>query len=200
MTRVEKRNGVAAPLLEKARSGELAVDDLLRVRDQLELLAAELRDELWVEGEDEVEAYRDQVLNSLEDAFTLLNYGLDELERFLDSQDPALLRVGRLLMEKGEQEYLNLQRELRRVERAANPGERTVNLWGQLLEMSGDPQQADELGEALAWAESAMEAQLDGTLRDFSRALACLPADPEEAQRRLAISLIRFREFLGASI
>ncbi|MBS2040862.1 hypothetical protein JST97_38095 [bacterium] len=197
---MDRRSGVASPLLDKASAGELGPDDLRRVREQLDQLHSQLSDELWVDGEEEIESYRDQVLNSLHDAFTLLNYGLDELERYLDSQDPGLLRLGRLLMEKGEQEYLSLQRDLRRVERAANPGERTVNLWGQLLEMSRDPEQAEELGEALAWAESAMEAQLEGTLRDFSRALACLPGDPEEAQRRLAISLIRFREFLGASI
>jgi hypothetical protein len=45
-----------------------------------------------------------------------------------------------------------------------------------------------------------MEAQLEGTLRDFSGALDCLVSDPEEAQRRLAISLIRLREFLGVTI
>ncbi|MFN8613560.1 MAG: hypothetical protein U0931_38835 [Vulcanimicrobiota bacterium] len=197
---MEKRSGVAGPLLHKARAGELSSQDLIRVRQQLEHLHGQLADELWVEGESELEAYRDQVLNSLADAFTLLNYGVDELERYLETPDPALLRLSRLLMEKGEQEYLGLQRELRRMERAANPGERTVNLWGQLLEMVGDPEQAEEIGEALAWAESAMEAQLDGTLRDFCRALACLPGDVEEAQRRLAISLIRLREFLGAAI
>jgi hypothetical protein len=197
---MEKRGGVGLPLVERARKGELGLGDLARVREQLEVLHGRLSDELWVEGEEEIEAYRDDVLNSLADAFTLLNYGVDELERFLHSGDPALLRLGRLLMEKGEAEYLGLQRNLRRVERAANPGERTLNLWGQLLELVADPEREDEVGEALASAESAMEAQLEGTFRDFCGALACLPEDVEEAQRRLAISLIRFREFLGAAI
>lgn len=197
---MEKRTGVAGPLLEKARAGQLSSDDLARVRAQLEHLHRTLSDELWEEGDEEVESYRDQVLERLADAFTLLNYGVDELERYLESPDPALLRLSRLLMEKGEQEYLGLQRELRRVERAAAPGERTVNLWGQLLEMARDPEQEEQFGESMAWAEASMEAQLDGQLRDFCRALSCLPDDPEEAQRRLAISMIRFREFLGVSI
>ncbi len=197
---MEKRTGVAGPLLDKARAGQLGSEDLARVRGQLEHLQRTLADELWEEGEEEVEAYRDQVLERLANAFTLLNYGLDEMERFLESPEPALLRLSRLLMEKGEQEYLGLQRELRRVERAANPGERTINLWGHLLELARDPDQEDQLGEALASAEAAMEAQLDGQFRDFCRALECLPDDAEEAQRRLAISLIRFREFLGVSI
>eukprot|EP01011_Urceolus_sp_BLP5_P005988 TRINITY_DN6010_c0_g1_i1.p2 TRINITY_DN6010_c0_g1~~TRINITY_DN6010_c0_g1_i1.p2 ORF type:complete len:74 (-),score=9.99 TRINITY_DN6010_c0_g1_i1:28-228(-) len=66
--------------------------------------------------------------------------------------------------------------------------------------MARVPDQEDQLGEALTSAEAAMAAQLDGQLRDFCRALDCLPDDPEEAQRRLAISLIRFREFLGVAI
>ena len=197
---MEKRTGVAGPLLDKALAGQLSSDDLARVRGQLEHLHRTLSNELWEEGEEEVEAYRDQVLERLTDAFTLLNYGVDELERYLENPEPAHLRLSRLLMEKGEQEYLGLQRELRRVERAANPGERTVNLWGHLLELVRDPDQEDQVGEALAAAEAAMEAQLDGQLRDFCRALDCLPDDPEEAQRRLAISLIRFREFLGVAI
>lgn len=196
---MEKRTGVAGPLLEKARAGQLNSDDLARVRSQLEHLHRTLADELWEEG-DEVESYRDEVLNTLADSFALLNYGVDELERFLETSEPALLRMGRLLMEKGEQEYLGLQRELRRVERAATPGERTVNLWGQLLELARDPAHEEQMGESLAWAEAAMEAQLDGQLRDFCRALGCLPDDPEEGQRRLALSLLRFREFLGFSI
>lgn len=197
---VDKRSGVGGPLLEKARAGELSLDDLAQVRAKLQNLHHSLSAELWEEGEEEVEAFRDEVLDSLSDAFTLLNYGLDEFQGYLESSEPARLRLGRLLLEKGEQEYLGLQRQLRRVERAARPGERTVNLWGQLLEIARNPDQEEELGEALAWAESAMEAQLDGTLRDFSRALDVLADDPEEAQRRVLISLIRFREFLGLAI
>ena len=53
---------------------------------------------------------------------------------------------------------------------------------------------------ALAWAKSAVEAHLEGTLRDFLGAVECLPGDPEEAQRKMAVSLIRFREFFGLSI
>ncbi|MBT9583476.1 hypothetical protein IV102_09000 [bacterium] len=196
---MDKRTGIGGPLLEKARAGQLTGADLARVRGQLEQLHQSLAEELWQEGQG-VEGFRDQILDTLADAFTLLSYGLDELQGYLESHESPRLRLGRLLLEKGEQEYLELQRHLRRVERAAAPGERTVNLWGQLLEIAGNQDQNDELGEALAWAESAMEAQLEGTLRDFCRGLDMLATDPEEAQRRVAISLVRFREFLGLTI
>ena len=193
--------GVGGPLLEKARLGQLTPEHLDQVRLQLDRLHQSLVDEMEDDSA-EVENFREGILDALGDAFTLLNYGLDEFSRFLEQADPAYLRLGRLLLEKGEQEFLGLQRELRRVERAAHPGERTVNLWGQLLELarSPDQDQDQEFLETMAWAKSAVEAHLDGTLRDFLGAVECLPGDPEEAQRKMAVSLIRFREFFGLSI
>ena len=51
---MEKRTGVAGPLLDKARAGQLSSEDLARVRGQLEHLQRTLADELWEEGEEEV--------------------------------------------------------------------------------------------------------------------------------------------------
>lgn len=194
-----QRSGVAGPLLEKARDGTLDAEQLERVRLKLERLQQQLVEELEEEGE-EVVAFREGVLDALADAFTLMHYGLDEMGRYLESNEPSLLRLARLLLEKGEQEYLGLQRELRRVERSALPGERTVNLWGQLLALAGQSEQEEELGQAMAQAELAMEAQLEGTFRDFCRALEVLRSDPDEASRKMAISMIRFRDFLGLQI
>jgi hypothetical protein len=196
---IPKRSGVAVPLIEKAQAGQLSREHLAAVQQQLERLHQQMAADLS-QDDPEVESFLRDVLDCLADAFNLMHFGLDEMGQFLGNGDASHLRMGRLLLEKGEQEYLAIQKELRRVERAASPAERTVNLWGQLLELARSDADEDDLGEALAQAESAMEAQLDGTLRDFSLALDILRSNPDEAQRKMKISLIRFNEFLGLTI
>ena len=61
----------------------------------------------------------------------------------------------------------------------------------------------EEWAETLAWGEWALRAHMDGTFRDFQRALSTLrlePTKPGEAERKVMVSLARLREFLGLSV
>lgn len=191
-----RSSSIADPLLRLAERGELSPEHLAQVKLKVDRLNQQLADQLQEEDDDEVEEFRIGMLDALSDAFTVMHYGLDELSQFQVGEDPAPLRVGRLLLEKGESEYLSILKEVGRTERSSRPGERTSNWWGQLLE-SLKAADEDEVGPVIQSARSTVQDHLDGTARDFSQALEIVRTDPEEAQRKLLISLLRFREFLG---
>lgn len=203
--------GLVAPLLdlaEQMQSGQLSAAEYLerieKARGRFERLRDRMAESILAGSN--LEAYREGLMEALQDAFQLLQYGLDELQIYRSGEDRAPLRMGRLLLEKGEQEYLALleiiQNETQGCER-----ERTTDLWSQLVNEAGRAQLAEitpeEWVETLAWGEWALRAHMDGTFRDFQRALATLrrePADPEQAERQVMMSLHRLREFLGLSV
>lgn len=205
-----RKSGLVGPLLELAE--KLEQGSLTRGEDAAEIGKAEGRfarlkermTEALIRGGD-FEAYREGLLESLTDAFALLQLGLDELKKF-HSGSRSPLRMGRLMLEKGEQEYMAVL-EIVQAGAQGTERERTLDLWGQLLfEASrlGRHEIADqEWGEILAWGEWALGAHMDGTFRDFQRALALLrshPENPQEAHKKVMSSLNRLKDFLGLAV
>jgi len=203
--------GLVAPLLdlsEQMQSGQLSAAEYLeriqKAQGRFERLRGRMAESILAGSN--LEDYREGLNEALQDTFNLLQYGLEELQLYRSGEDRAPLRMGRLLLEKGEQEYLALleiiQNETQGCER-----ERTTDLWSQLVSEAGRAQSTEitpeEWAETLAWGEWALRAHMDGTFRDFQRALSTLrvePAKPGEAERQVMVSLARLREFLGLSV
>jgi len=208
----ETRNpGLVSPLLELADQMQMNLitqsdyqERLNKAQGRFNRLYARLT-ELLLNGRD-LEDYRDGLMESLTDTFNLLQYGLEELMLYKAGADRAPLRMGRLLLEKGEQEYLALL-EILQQERQGCEKERTVDLWSQVCLEAGraatNETTREDWIETIAWAEWAIRAHMDGTYRDFQRALSLLrrnPDNPEEARERALMSLRRLKEFLGLSV
>lgn len=194
---------------ERMERGELEPGEykkqLLKAQQRLTELFDRMAAQLEREGRHD-EAYRDGVVEALADAIALFQYGLDELMQYQPGEDRAPIRLGRLLLEKGEQEYLALLDVLQGGTEDAER-ERTVNLWGHLRERADLSVQGqiprEEWLESLASAEYALRAHMEGTFRDFQRALLLLkhsPDHPGSAQQRALMSLHRLKEFLGLSV
>ncbi|MBT9586780.1 hypothetical protein IV102_25780 [bacterium] len=211
VTGVARNPGLVAPLLELAdqmQLGQLTLDEykerLAKAQGRFNRLYGRLADTL-LSGRD-LEDYRDGLMESLTDTFNLLQYGLDELLLYRVGEDRAPLRMGRLLLEKGEQEYLALL-EILQTDAPGCERERTTNLWAQLVAEAAKASLKEiaheEWVETLAWGEWALRAHMDGTFRDFQRALSQLrtqPGSPTEAQHKMVLSLHRLKEFLGLSV
>ncbi|MFN8612137.1 MAG: hypothetical protein U0931_31625 [Vulcanimicrobiota bacterium] len=204
--------GLVAPLLElsqQMQTGHLSpedyVDRLNRAQGRFQRLRGRMAESIL--GGTNMQAYREGLMEALDDTFNLLQYGLEELQLYRVGENRAPLRMGRLLLEKGEQEYLALLEIVQAEEDNGCERERTTNLWAQLLNEAQKARQgevtAEEWVETLAWGEWALRAHMDGTFRDFQRALVALrhsPEAPEEAESKVMVSLHRLREFLGLSV
>lgn len=205
--------GLVAPLLDLAlhmQAGHLTPTEYLeriqKAQGRFQRLRGRLAESILAGTN--LEAYREGLMEALDDTFNLLQYGLEELQIYRVGENRAPLRMGRLLLEKGEQEYLALLEILEK--EAEVPGcerERTTDLWSQLVHEASRAQRgeiaAEEYVETLAWGEWALRAHMDGTFRDFQRALGSLrssPDQPQEAEQKAIVSLHRLREFLGLSV
>lgn len=205
--------GLVAPLLDLAlhmQAGHLTPAEYLerihRAQGRFQRLRGRMAESILAGTN--LEAYREGLMEALDDTFNLLQYGLEELQIYRVGENRAPLRMGRLLLEKGEQEYLAL---LEIIQKEADvPGcerERTTDLWSQLVHEAGRAQLGEitpeDYVETLAWGEWALRAHMDGTFRDFQRALGSLrlaPEQPYEAEQKVIVSLHRLREFLGLSV
>lgn len=204
--------GLVSPLLDLAnqvQAGQLTPAEyqerILKAQGRFQRLQERMAE--TIQSGDSLEGYRDGLMEALEDTFQLFQYGLEELQVYRAGQDRAPLRIGRLLLEKGEQEYLALLEILQKDESAGCERERTTDLWSQLVYEAGRAELGEigpeEFVETLAWGEWALRAHMDGTFRDFQRALVALRAAPEqpgEAEQKVMLSLHRLREFLGLSV
>lgn len=208
---IARNPGLVAPVLELADQMQLGQmtpaayrEGIERAQGRFNRLYGRLTDMLLA-GRD-LEDYRDGLMESLTDTFNILQYGLDELLLYKVGEDRAPIRMGRLLLEKGEQEYLALM-EILQGDAPGSEKERTTNLWAQVI---GEAEKAskketthEEWVETLAWVEWAVRAHMEGTYRDFQRALGVLrhnPDKPEEARHKVMLSLHRLKEFLGLSV
>ncbi|MBX3170152.1 MAG: hypothetical protein KF760_22295 [Candidatus Eremiobacteraeota bacterium] len=205
--------GLVAPLLDLAlhmQAGHLTPAEYLeriqKAQGRFQRLRGRMAESILAGTN--LEAYREGLMEALDDTFNLLQYGLEELQVYRVGENRAPLRMGRLLLEKGEQEYLAL---LEIIQKEADvPGcerERTTDLWSQLLHEAGRARLGEitpeDYLETLAWGEWALRAHMDGTFRDFQRALNSLRASPDqptEAEQKVLVSLHRLREFLGLSV
>ncbi|MBS2039310.1 hypothetical protein JST97_30275 [bacterium] len=204
--------GLVAPLLElsqQMQTGHLTPDDYIdriqKAQGRFQRLRGRMAESIL--NGNNLQGYREGLMEALNDTFNLLQYGLEELEGYRVGDDRAPLRMGRLLLEKGEQEYLALLEIIQNEEEAGCERERTTNLWAQLLNEAHKAHLGDispeEWVETLAWGEWALRAHMDGTFRDFQRALVCLkqsPEEPDQAEQKVMVSLHRLREFLGLSV
>lgn len=182
-----------------AREGTLNAQHIERARDRVTRSHRQVLSELWNE-ECDIDGTQRELLNeAFQDAFQLLMRGLDDMLLSLEQQDPAPFRQGTLLLEKAEEEYLWLMREMRRDERPGQRGSRNLNLWGQLLS-SLQAAKPEDIPDLMLRTELTLRDQLEGTQRDFRRILHLLPEATPEAERQLQASLIRLREFLGFSV
>lgn len=196
--RPPRHTALGTPLIRMAREGTLTSQHIERARERVTRSHRQVLSELWHEECDIDSHHREQLNEAFLDAFQLLMRGLDDMLLSLENQDPAPFRQGTLLLEKGEEEYLWLMREMRRDERPGQRGSRNLNLWGQLLS-SLQSARPEEIPELMLRTELTLRDQLEGTQRDFRRILPLLPEATPEAERQLQASLMRLREFLGFS-
>lgn len=204
--------GLVAPLLELSQhmqtghlTAEEYVDRISKAQGRFQRLRGRMAESILAGIN--LQAYREGLMESLDDTFNLLQSGLEELQAYRVGENRAPLRMGRLLLEKGEQEYLALLEIIQSDDEQGCEKERTTNLWAQLL---NEAQKAhageitpEEWVETLAWGEWALRAHMDGTFRDFQRALVSLrhtPDYPGDAEQKVMVSLHRLREFLGLSV
>lgn len=193
--RPPRRTNIGAPLIALAEKGHLTPEHLQHIRVRMDKFHTRIMEDLWTEGDD-LPIQREEISEALSDAFLLMQQGLEQLTRSLKepSQDPV--RMARLLLEKAEDEYLWLLQEIRRGEGNLGRGQRSTDLWGRLLTaLESCP--PDEIPRLLFRYEIFLQQHLEGTQRDFRRALACLPEAPQEGKQKLQRSLQRLSEFLG---
>lgn len=204
--------GLVAPLLDLAlhmQAGHLTpaeyLDRIKKAQGRFQRLRGRMAESILAGTN--LEAYREGLMEALDDTFNLLQYGLEELQVYRVGENRAPLRMGRLLMEKGEQEYLALLEIIQKDDAPGCERERTTDLWSQLVHEAGRAQlgeiTTEDYIETLAWAEWALRAHMDGTFRDFQRALSTLraaPHQPDDAEQKVIVSLTRLREFLGLSV
>lgn len=204
--------GLVAPLLDLAlhmQAGHLTPTEYLeriqKAQGRFQRLRGRMAESILAGNN--LEAYREGLMEALDDTFNLLQYGLEELQIYRVGENRAPLRMGRLLLEKGEQEYLALLEIIQKEDTPGCERERTTDLWSQLVQEAGRAQLGEitpeDYVETLAWGEWALRAHMDGTFRDFQRALSTLriaPHEPGEAEQKVIVSLHRLREFLGLSV
>ncbi|MBN9417160.1 hypothetical protein ABS71_12765 [bacterium SCN 62-11] len=204
--------GLVTPLLDLAlhmQAGHLTPEEYLeriqKAQGRFQRLRGRLAESILAGTN--LEAYREGLMEALDDTFNLLQYGMEELQVYRIGENRAPLRMGRLLLEKGEQEYLALLEILQKDDTPGCERERTTDLWSQLTYEATRAEQGEitpeEFVETLAWGEWALRAHMDGTFRDFQRALGSLrdaPSQPHDAQQKVLVSLHRLREFLGLSV
>lgn len=186
---VPRRSSLAVPLIALARENRLTPEHLEETRARVEGVYRGVIEQVEADGS-QVETYAQGVVAALNDSCTLIFFGLEEMA------DPSRVRLGQLLIEKGEEEYLAILAELKREEQADDTQERGVDLWGRLAEKLAECGE-DEAREAIVLARTTFRAQVEGMQRDFERATEILGGDPETAERRMLVSLIRFHDFLG---
>lgn len=151
-------------------------------RSRIDKLHSSTLERLWSEGA-VVPEPREQLATAFDDAHQLLQLGLEHMAR-------GQLRTGRLILEKGEDEYLWLLGELHRYTQRGPRPQRSTRWWQRLREAL--PDEPD-----LTTFELSLHLQLEGVQRDFRRALDRLPEDPDQCQQAMQKSLERLHEFLG---
>ena len=184
--RPPRRSDLSGPLLELAQRSELTEDHLQSARSRVDKLHRSTLEQLWSEGA-VVPEPREQLATAFDDAHQLLQLGLEYLTQ-------GNLRLGRLILEKGEDEYLWLLGELHRHVQRPPRSQRSTQWWQRLqaaLQNEEDPY------TTLAPFELSLHLQLEGVQRDFRRALDRLPDHPPDCQQAMQKSLDRLHEFLG---
>jgi hypothetical protein len=161
---VPRRGEMTAGLkhgLDSLRAGSLSLDEFLEKIDlatqNVPVVFAAILDGLE-EPDQDLSGYVDGVKTSLLDCQTLFLSGLDEMSRFGEDEDPFHLRFGWLLVEKGEQEYVQI---IETLNRDAGGGKRlgTPDLLGHLADRlaSGEIQQEEYLEHLERFEESARQ-------------------------------------------
>lgn len=181
--RPPRRSDLSGPLLELAQREQLSDEHVQAARSRVDKLHRGTLDQLWSEAS-VVPEPREQLAEAFDHAHQLLQLGLEHLEK-------GSLHLGRLILEKGEDEYLWLLGEMHRYVQRPPRSERSKQWWQRL-------QRARQEGETdLAAFELALHLQLEGIQRDFRRALARLSDDGEGCEQAMRKSLERLHEFLG---
>lgn len=161
---VPRRGEMTAGLkhgLDGLRAGSLSVEEFLekinRAIQNVPIVFATIVDSLE-EPDEDLSGYVDGVKTSLMDCQTMFLSGLDEMSRFGEDEDPFHLRFGWLLVEKGEQEYVQI---IETLNKDADGQELlgTQDLLGQLAGRlaCGEIQQEEYLEHLDAFEESARE-------------------------------------------
>lgn len=187
---MKERTNLAEPLLARAEAGDLRPQDLEAVRKQLDSVQRLLAQEL-TEASQDLPELESQLADGLGDAFCLMHYALDELRTWMESSEPASLRLARLLFEKGEDEYAGLRGRMKRIEMHASSSDLPGRLWSRVLEQK---QQAEE--DDFSWAEAEFSAQLQNFGAAFEAALGALEEEPEEAERQIGLLRLRLAQVL----
>jgi len=185
---MSERSNIAEPLLAKADRSELTVAELDVVRIQLDGAQAQLLEELQ-ENSQGLDDLEHQLADGIGDAFSLMHFALDELRSYVHSCQPTHLRLARLLFEKGDDEYRNLQGRLKRIEMHASSSDLPGQLWKRVLE------QADQT-EDLNWAEAEFSAQMQHCEIAFRAAVQSLGSDSADAERQIQLLQLRLTQLL----
>lgn len=111
---VPRRGEMTAGLkhgLDGLRAGSLTLEEFLekinRAIENVPIVFATILESLE-EPDEDLSDYIEGVKTSLTDCQTMFLSGLDEMSRYSEDEDPFHLRFGWLLVEKGEQEYVQI--------------------------------------------------------------------------------------------
>jgi len=147
--------------LDGLRAGSLTLDDFLekinRAIQNVPIVFATILESLE-EPDEDLSGYVDGVKTSLLDCQTMFLSGLDEMSRFGEDEDPFHLRFGWLLVEKGEQEYVQIIKTLNNDadgESLLGTQDLLGRLAGQLA--AGEIQQAEYLEHLEQFEDSARQ-------------------------------------------
>ena len=123
--------------LDELKAGTLGVEPFLerleRATQNVPLVFAAILEQIE-EPEEGVSDYVDGIKTSLLDCQTLFLAGLDEMSRYGEAQEPFHLRFGWLLVEKGEQEYVQITQTLARDAEGTAEFDGVQDLVGRLAE------------------------------------------------------------------
>lgn len=116
---VPRQGELTGPLrhgLETFQDGTLSEEEfmgrLLAATENVPKIFAHLVEQVEAESED-LQTYGDGVVTSLLDCQALFLSGLQEMLGFRETADPGNLRLGWLLVEKGEEEYIRILKALK---------------------------------------------------------------------------------------
>lgn len=161
------------------------------------------------EQDESLDTYREGLLDAVSDVATLFQMGLTEMSEWEPSENLGPLRVGHLLLEKAENEYLALLRIIEREALFAEADERSrqKNLWGELREVASKVQEGEAEQElflrTISKVESSLTIHMEKTITEDFQAAFYLARKFENAEslelaeQKIIFSLLRLKELLG---
>ena len=215
-----RRSEISEPLMQLAQQtldGELSHDDFQLALESAFSSVETTFDDILIElepnedNDPDLIEYQWGLSDAVADVATLFQMGLREMAEWKPDENLAPLRVGRLLLEKAESEYLAIQRILERESLFADKKERQRQrkLWPELIQIAdkvlSEESKLEDFVRAVSRVESSVCVHLEKTITEDMQTAFYLARKfdgndkkvIELAEQKIIFSLLRLKEILG---